>query len=81
MSIIFALLPLSLVLSGLGLGAYFWSLRSGQYDDLEREGLRPLFDDECPVSSTPEVTPSSSHLSQSRQDLCDQKHPDESSKQ
>ena len=40
------LIPLALVLGLVGLAAFFWSLRSGQFDDLEGAGMRILIDDE-----------------------------------
>jgi cbb3-type cytochrome oxidase maturation protein len=40
------LIPVALFLGGLGLAAFIWSLRSGQYDDLEGAAHRILFDDE-----------------------------------
>jgi cbb3-type cytochrome oxidase maturation protein len=40
------LIPVALVLGGLGLAAFIWSLRSGQYDDLEGAAYRILDDDE-----------------------------------
>jgi cbb3-type cytochrome oxidase maturation protein len=40
------LIPVALLLGGLGLAAFIWSLRSGQYDDLEGAAHRILFDDE-----------------------------------
>jgi cbb3-type cytochrome oxidase maturation protein len=39
------LIPIALLLGGLGLGAFLWSLRSGQFDDLEGAGYRILEDD------------------------------------
>lgn len=39
------LVPIALLLGGLGLAAFLWSLRSGQYDDLEGAGWRALDDD------------------------------------
>lgn len=45
MGIIYALLPLSLALALIALGAYLWALRAGQFDDLETPALRVLFDD------------------------------------
>jgi cbb3-type cytochrome oxidase maturation protein len=43
------LIPIALGLGGLGLMAFFWSLRSGQYDDLDGAAERILFDeDETP---------------------------------
>ena len=42
------LIPVALFLGGLGLGAFIWSLRSGQYDDLEGAAWRILQDDDQP---------------------------------
>jgi cbb3-type cytochrome oxidase maturation protein len=40
------LIPLALLLGLCGLAAFFWSMRSGQFDDLEGAGMRILIDDE-----------------------------------
>ena len=40
------LIPIALALGLLGLGAFMWALRSGQFDDLEGARQRILFDDE-----------------------------------
>lgn len=42
------LIPVALGLGGLGLGAFLWSLRSGQYEDLEGAAHRILQDDDRP---------------------------------
>jgi cbb3-type cytochrome oxidase maturation protein len=42
------LIPIALFLGLLGLGAFLWSLRSGQYDDLDGAAERILFDDDEP---------------------------------
>ena len=42
------LVPVALFLGGLGLAAFLWSLRSGQFEDLEGAGWRAL-DDERPA--------------------------------
>lgn len=42
------LLPIALFLGLLGLGAFFWSLRSGQYDDMQGAAERILYDDDEP---------------------------------
>lgn len=39
------LIPCALVLGGLGLAAFLWSLRSHQYEDLEGAAWRALDDD------------------------------------
>ena len=46
MSGFFYLIPLSLTLGAIGLGVFLWSLRDGQYDDLEGAAARILLDDE-----------------------------------
>jgi cbb3-type cytochrome oxidase maturation protein len=39
------LIPIALGLGGIGLAAFLWSLKSGQYDDLEGAAWRVLEDD------------------------------------
>jgi cbb3-type cytochrome oxidase maturation protein len=39
------LIPISLFLGGLGLVAFFWSMKTHQYDDPEGAGQRILSDD------------------------------------
>ena len=38
------LIPVALALGALGLAAFLWSLRSGQFEDLEGAGWRALED-------------------------------------
>lgn len=45
MNLVLLLLPVALLLGLLGLGAFFWSLKSGQYDDPEGAAQRILSDD------------------------------------
>lgn len=44
MNVLVVLIPVALVLGGLGLAGFLWSLRSGQYDDLEGQAARILSD-------------------------------------
>lgn len=46
MSALVFLVPLALGLGSLGLAAFLWSLRHGQYDDLDGAAHRILLDDE-----------------------------------
>jgi len=46
MSGLLYLIPAALFLGGLGLAAFLWALRSGQYDDLDGAGSRILFDED-----------------------------------
>jgi len=40
------LIPVALLLGLGGLAAYFWSLRNGQFDDLDGAAARILIDDD-----------------------------------
>lgn len=40
------LIPIALLLGLIGLAAFLWALKSGQYDDLDGAAQRILFDDE-----------------------------------
>lgn len=46
MSALFYLIPVSIALGGIGLAVFFWSLKSGQYQDLDGAAERVLFDEE-----------------------------------
>jgi cbb3-type cytochrome oxidase maturation protein len=46
MDVLVFLVPLALGLGLLGLAGFMWSLKSGQYDDLEGAGWRALMDDD-----------------------------------
>jgi cbb3-type cytochrome oxidase maturation protein len=46
MNVLVYLVPIALGLGLTGLCAFLWSLRSGQYDDLEGASMRALMDDD-----------------------------------
>ena len=46
MSGLLLLIPVALGLGLVGLVAFFWSVRSGQFDDLEGAGMRILIEDD-----------------------------------
>ena len=48
MEILVILVPLALMLGLAGLVAFLWSLRSGQYDDLDGAAWRAIADDDGP---------------------------------
>lgn len=60
------LVPLALVLGSTALAAFFWSLRSGQYDDLDGAAARILLDndvrEEATASRKPENRPNGRSL-------------------
>jgi cbb3-type cytochrome oxidase maturation protein len=58
------LVPIALILGLIGLGAFMWTLRSGQYDDLDGAAERVLLDhddrpilDDAPQGSPPDKAP------------------------
>lgn len=46
MNILLFLIPIALILGLIGLGAFVWALKSGQYDDLDGAAQRILMDEE-----------------------------------
>ena len=46
MDVLLFLIPIALVLGIVGLVAFFWTVKSGQYDDLEGAAPRILLDDD-----------------------------------
>ncbi len=46
MSILALLLPIALLMGFVGLGAFFWALKAGQFDDPEGAATRILLDDD-----------------------------------
>lgn len=57
MDILYLLIPLSIALVFLIGVVFWWSLRSGQFEDLEGEGFRILMDNDKPQTNakTPEL--------------------------
>lgn len=49
MSVIYIVLPLALIIVGVGVWACAWAIRRGQYDDLDTPAMRMLSDDEPDV--------------------------------
>ena len=53
MDVLIYLIPVALVLGLLGLAGFLWSLKAGQYDDLEGAKYRILQDDDLPDQTDP----------------------------
>lgn len=49
MNALLLLIPIALGLGILGLLAFLWSIKSGQFDDLEGAAERILYDDDMPL--------------------------------
>ena len=49
MEVLIYLVPMALALGLLGLGGFLWSLKTGQYEDLEGAAWRAVMDDDAPA--------------------------------
>ena len=54
MEVLVYLVPLALMLGLLGLIGFLWSLRNGQFDDLDGAAWRAIADDEPARESSPD---------------------------
>ena len=50
MSIVFVLIPISLVLVGFAVWAFFWAVRTGQFDELDAPAWEILIEDRAESS-------------------------------
>jgi cbb3-type cytochrome oxidase maturation protein len=57
MAILLFLIPISLLLLGVAVWAFVWSVRRGQYDDLDTAPLDILRDDDAPLPPPAETPP------------------------
>lgn len=46
MSIIYVLIPIAMIFVAIAVLVFFWAVKSNQYDDLDREGVNILFDED-----------------------------------
>jgi cbb3-type cytochrome oxidase maturation protein len=56
MNIIFLLAPFSVLLGLMAIGAFVWTLRAGQYDDIKGAAERILIEDEAGPDGADPVT-------------------------
>ena len=54
MSIIYVLIPIAMLFVAIAVGVFFWAVKSDQYEDLDREGINILFDEDVEIKSTKE---------------------------
>ncbi len=67
MSVVIILITASLTVALGFLGAFIWSVKSGQYDDDYTPSVRMLFDDHTPIESPkPEHTKPAAAISRAR---------------
>lgn len=46
MSIIYILIPIAVLLTAIGIYIFFWAVKTEQFEDLEKQGMSILFDEE-----------------------------------
>ena len=63
MSVIFLLIPISIVFAGGFLAAFIWAVRSGQYEDTCTPSMRLLMDDTKPGKAKGSTGPKLTHES------------------
>ena len=51
MSIIYVLIPIAMVFVAIAVMVFFWAVKSNQYDDLDREAVNILFDEDITPKS------------------------------
>ena len=51
MSVLIWMIPVAIAMGALGLAGFMWSLRSGQYEDMDGAAQRMLMDDDAPLPS------------------------------
>ncbi len=58
MVVLYLLIPLAVILMGIAIWAFIWSVKSGQFDDMEGPAHRILMDDDDPriPSSRPQAS-------------------------
>jgi cbb3-type cytochrome oxidase maturation protein len=51
MDVLIYLVPMALTLGLVGLGAFLWSMKTGQFDDLDGAAWRAIMDDDAPPAA------------------------------
>ncbi|MEX1222606.1 MAG: cbb3-type cytochrome oxidase assembly protein CcoS [Idiomarina sp.] len=64
MSILYLLIPIAGLFVILAVAIFFWAVRSNQFEDLERQGMNVLLDDDDDKLKSPEKNQPSNHNDQ-----------------
>lgn len=51
MNVIYILIPFAALITAIGIYLFFWAVKTEQFDDLEKQGMSILFDDDKKKSS------------------------------
>ena len=58
MSIIYVLIPIAMLFVTIAVGVFFWAVKSDQYEDLDRQGINILFDEDVQPDSANSIVDS-----------------------
>jgi cbb3-type cytochrome oxidase maturation protein len=61
MSIIYVLIPIAMLFVAIAVAVFFWAVKSEQFDDLDRQSVSILFDDDVQKSAANSLSPSGNH--------------------
>jgi len=61
MSIIYVLIPIAMIFIAIAVLVFFWAVKSNQYDDLDREAVNILFDEDVVNTPTKEDKQAADH--------------------
>ncbi|MCL1065687.1 cbb3-type cytochrome oxidase assembly protein CcoS [Shewanella olleyana] len=50
MSIIYVLIPIAMLFVAVAVAVFFWAVKSEQFDDLDRQSVSILFDEDSPAN-------------------------------
>ncbi|MEC4724020.1 cbb3-type cytochrome oxidase assembly protein CcoS [Shewanella sp. D64] len=56
MSIIYVLIPIAMLFVAIAIGIFFWAVKSEQFDDLDRQSVSILFDEDESKPKAPNST-------------------------
>lgn len=70
MEVLFIVLPLAILMAGGALGAFFWSVHWGQFDDLDTPAYRIILDEDhsCKISSPTDSSSPDRNVSEFQRD-------------
>ncbi|TWX73358.1 cbb3-type cytochrome oxidase assembly protein CcoS [Colwellia sp. C1TZA3] len=65
MSVIYVLIPIAILLTAIGIYLFFWAVKTEQFDDLEKQGMSILFEDDndkSPIDKSNNTAPTNDQI-------------------
>jgi len=62
MNIIYVLIPVAILITAIGIYLFFWAVKTNQFDDLEKQGMSILFDQDTPDKKPQDASVESSKI-------------------